>query len=256
MHNPLRSEAIMHTDAQVRKTEGRLSREDQRRIGVILQRGYDEVNHFVVRQRRAEPSNVPQMCLQTERIKAAVIEVVEDLADQDGGRPERATTHDPEAAAAVERPDDAIPALPVVKKEDLAPEWQADTPVLCAAGRGPLDEGAALMLAQLLEKHGLGARVEGAEAIARSNIFRLETSGLAMVCLSYFDANSAAHMRYTIRRIRRRLPQVRIVLGCWKSDAVATSLREAVKLCLSEAHKSQELPRSALQHAAASADAA
>jgi hypothetical protein len=207
--------------------------------------------------------------LQTERIKAAVIEVVEDLADQDDGRPERATTHDPEAAAAVERPDDAIPALPVVKKEDLAPEWQADTPVLCAAGRGPLDEAAALMLAQLLEKHGLGARVEGAEAIASSNILRLETSGLAMVCLSYFDANSAAHMRYTIRRIRRRLPQVRIVLGCWrtdadptilrdttKSDAVATSLREAVKLCLGEAHKSQELPRSDLQHAAASADAA
>jgi hypothetical protein len=187
------------------------------------------------------------------------------LADQDDGRPERATTHDPEAAAAVERPDDAIPALPVVKKEDLAPEWQADTPVLCAAGRGPLDEAAALMLAQLLEKHGLGARVEGAEAIASSNILRLETSGLA----TYFDANSAAHMRYTIRRIRRRLPQVRIVLGCWrtdadptilrdttKSDAVATSLREAVKLCLGEAHKSQELPRSDLQHAAASADAA
>lgn len=108
-----------------------------------------------------------------------------------------------------------------------------------------------------------------AEAIASSNILRLETSGVAMVCLSYFDANSAAHMRYTIRRIRRRLPEVRIVLGCWrtdadptilrdttKSDAVATSLREAVKLCLGEAHKSQELPRSDLQHAAASADAA
>jgi predicted PurR-regulated permease PerM len=205
--------------------------------------------------------------LQTERIKAAVIEVVEDLADQDDGKPERAMT--PEAAPALERQHDAILALPVVKKEDLAPEWQADTPVLCAAGRGSLDEAAAMMLAQLLEKRGLGARVEGAEAIASSNILRLETSGVAMVCLSYFDANSPAHMRYTIRRIRRRLPQVRILLGCWradadptilrdttKSDAVATSLREAVKLCLGEAHKSQELPRSALQHAAASADAA
>src|SRR5207244_804951 len=149
------------------------------------------------------------------------------LADQDDGRSERATTHDPEAAAAVERPDDALP-LPVVKKEDLAPEWQADTPVLCAAGRGPLDEAAAMMLAQLLEKHGLGARVEGAEAIASSNIFRLETSGLAMVCLSYFDANSPAHMRYTIRRIRRRLPQVRIVLGCW-TDADPTILRDTTK---------------------------
>jgi Anti-sigma factor NepR len=33
----------MHTDAQVRKAGGRLSREDQRRIGDILQRVYDEV---------------------------------------------------------------------------------------------------------------------------------------------------------------------------------------------------------------------
>jgi Anti-sigma factor NepR len=43
MHNPLRSEATMHTDAQVRRPGGRLSREDQRRIGDILQRVYDEV---------------------------------------------------------------------------------------------------------------------------------------------------------------------------------------------------------------------
>jgi len=42
-NNPLRSEATMHTDAQVRKPGGRLSREDQRRIGDILQRVYDEV---------------------------------------------------------------------------------------------------------------------------------------------------------------------------------------------------------------------
>src|SRR6267154_6542782 len=40
---PHRSEAIMHTDAQVRKAGGRLSREDQRRIGDILQRVYDDV---------------------------------------------------------------------------------------------------------------------------------------------------------------------------------------------------------------------
>jgi len=33
----------MHTDAPVRKAGGRLSREDQRRLGDILQRVYDEV---------------------------------------------------------------------------------------------------------------------------------------------------------------------------------------------------------------------
>jgi len=40
---PPRSEASMHTDAQVRKAGGRLSREDQRRLGDILQRVYDDV---------------------------------------------------------------------------------------------------------------------------------------------------------------------------------------------------------------------
>src|SRR5262249_12457856 len=42
-HQPPRSEATMHTEAQVRKAGGRLSREDQRRLGDILQRVYDEV---------------------------------------------------------------------------------------------------------------------------------------------------------------------------------------------------------------------
>ena len=129
--------------------------------------------------------------------------------------------------------------------------------MLCVAGRGPLDEAAAIMLAQLLEKHGLGARVEGADAIATSNILRLETSGVLMVCLSYLDASSPAHMRYTIRRMRRKLPKAEILLGCWttdvdatlrdtaKPDAVATTLRDAVRLCLEAARNSRDLKASA-----------
>jgi hypothetical protein len=55
-------------------------------------------------------------------------------------------------------------------------------------------------------------------------------------------------MRYTIRRMRRKLPNTQILLGCWmadvdaealrdtaKADAVATRLRDAVKLCLEAA---------------------
>jgi hypothetical protein len=173
------------------------------------------------------------------------------LAEQADGKPVVETTHDPEAAAAVEAVHDAVSDLPVLKREGLAPKWQADAPMLCVAGRGPLDEAAAAMLAQLLEKHGLGARVEGADAVATMNILRLETSGVAMVCLSYLDTNSPAHMRYTIRRMRRRLPAAQILLACWKTDAdtaalrdatkaeaVATTLREAVKLCLETARNS------------------
>ncbi|MGZ3290363.1 MAG: NepR family anti-sigma factor [Xanthobacteraceae bacterium] len=50
----LRSEATMHTDAHVRKAGGRLSREDQRRLGDILQRVYDDVIHQGVPDRFKE----------------------------------------------------------------------------------------------------------------------------------------------------------------------------------------------------------
>jgi predicted PurR-regulated permease PerM len=188
---------------------------------------------------------------QVEKIKAAVLELVDDLAVHDDGKQPEATTRDPEAAAAVETAADGAPELPVLKRERLGAEWQAAAPVLCVAGRGPLDEAAAAMLAQLLEKHGLGARVAGADAVATMNILRLETAGVAMVCLSYLDAGSAAHMRYTIRRMRRRLPTAQIVLAPWKSEqelvklrdatqaeAVAITLRDAVRLCLEAAHSS------------------
>ena len=119
--------------------------------------------------------------------------------------------------------------------------------MLCVAGRGPLDEAAAAMRASCSKSTGW-ARVPSADAVATMNILRLETSGVAMVCLSYLDTGSLAHMRYTIRRMRRELPTAQIMLGCWKADAdtaalrdstkpeaVATTLREAVKLCLEAA---------------------
>jgi hypothetical protein len=82
-------------------------------------------------------------------------------------------------------------------------------------------------------------------------VFRLDTTGVAIVCLVYLDASGPAHMRYSVRRLRRKLPKATIILGCWmkdidsavleqlrdvaKADLVATSLGEAVKLCLEAA---------------------
>jgi predicted PurR-regulated permease PerM len=205
---------------------------------------------------------------QTEKIKATILEVVDNLAEQHEGRPAGDTTHDPEAAAAVEAADKTVPELVVVKREGLGPEWRTDAPVLCVAGRTPLDQAAAAMLAQLLGKHGLGARVEGADAVATMNILRLETSGVALVCLSYLDAGSLAHMRYTIRRMRRRLPAAQVLLACWKADvdpatlrdstqadAVATTLPEAARFCL-EAARNSSFRADAQESSEASATAA
>src|SRR3984885_5632505 len=188
------------------------------------------------------------------KIRDAVTEFASDLSTQDDSIPEIASpTMDAEAAAAIEAvPDTAISSnLPVVRKTDLPLGWQGEAPVLCLAGRTLLDEAAAVLFAQLSNAHGLAARVEPAVALSTTNILRLETTGVAIVCLSYLDASSPAHMRYSVRRLRRRLPKATILLGCWaedidkdslealretaKADLVAGSLREAMMICRTSA---------------------
>lgn len=166
---------------------------------------------------------------QTVAIRTAVLELVDDLADAKDEKPATKTTHDTEAAAALESLEDKSIAVPVLAHDTLPAAWQDAAPVLCAAGRGPLDEAVAAMLAQLLQKHGLNARVAGADAIAGPNMPQLETAGVALVCLSYLDTSSVAHMRYAMRRLRRRLPQAGMLLGGWLADADTASLRDLVR---------------------------
>jgi hypothetical protein len=203
------------------------------------------------------------------KIRDAVTEFASDLSTQDDSIPEVASpTMDAEAAAAVEAvPDTAISSnRPVVQKTDLPLGWQGEAPVLCLAGRTPLDEAAAALFAQLSNAHGLMARVQPAEALSPANIARLDTAGVAIVCLSYLDASSPAHMRYSVRRLRRKLPRAVIMLGCWaedigkealealretaKADIAAGSLSEAMMICRSTAGVSeadQDIPANSLR---------
>jgi predicted PurR-regulated permease PerM len=163
------------------------------------------------------------------KIRDAVTEFASDLSTRDDAIPEVSSpTIDAEAAAAVETVHDtAISSnLPVVRKADLPLHWQGEFPVLSLAGRTPLDEAAAVLFAQLSNAHGLAARVEPADALSPANILTLGTSGVAIVCLSYLDASSPAHMRYSVRRLRRQLPTITIMLGCWAEDIGAEALEE------------------------------
>ena len=193
------------------------------------------------------------------RIRDTVFEFANDLSDQPDHEPsgDQSTT-DAEAIAAVEgMPSVSVHAeLPVLHKDELSPPWQGECPVLLVAGRTMLDEAAAMMLGHLFNTHGLASRVEGAEALSTTNIFRLDTSGIAMVCLCYLGAANPAHLRYAVRRIRRKLPMARILVGCWtdldiaghaealreaaKADYFASTLRDATRICLEAAMSGQD----------------
>jgi predicted PurR-regulated permease PerM len=159
---------------------------------------------------------------QLEQIKAVVNALVHDLnAHEDVEPPVHEAKDEPVASPESEKPAIKDPAVSeAAPQEDRIPEiWRADGAILCIAGRGPLDDAAAEMMAQLLGKHGLGTRVVPHGAASRSAIFGLDVTGVQMVCVCYLKIEGTpAHLRYLLRRLKKHVPNVPIVAGLWGSD--------------------------------------
>jgi hypothetical protein len=180
--------------------------------------------------------------------------VLEMVGDLDGHDDQNATSRDSDGApVALPDRESRLPQRPVAGP-DFEPgrglsAWNTAAPVLCVAGRGPLDEAAAAMLAQLLGKHGIGARTEPHAAVTRGRVVELGSAEVAMVCLCYVEiSGNPAHLRYLLRRVRQQLPGVVVAVGLWPAneavlqderlrhalgaDHTTTSLTETVNLCL------------------------
>ncbi len=145
--------------------------------------------------------------------------------------------------------------LPILEPADLAPGWGDEDSVLCIGGRTPLDEAAAAMLAGLLKKHGLKARLAESEAISAGHIASLDAAKVKLVCLSFLGIGSrSAQVRYLVRRLRRILPPGCLILvGYWaadaagapvkaleetaEADAYATSLQQASEISVNAARR-------------------
>jgi len=198
---------------------------------------------------------------QLERIHEVIVELVDDLDDY--GDVDLAS---PETSKAIVAPPDAERNMPRAQAPSTAVPDLADRqrrtekPVLCIAARGPLDESASTILAQLLEKHGLDARVLSASAVSRTAISRIDISEVAMICVSYLNSSGTmAPLRHLLRRVRQHAPGVPILVGLWGAgesvsevdrqraegaDHCVASLRAAVKTCL----KTVQAARAAIIH--------
>jgi hypothetical protein len=117
---------------------------------------------------------------------------------------------------------------------------------VCVAGRNELDETAALCLAHFLKlQNGAGeVHALSADALGSDNLYISPLRNAGLVCLSLISTSSPARARYLVRRIRRRAPRARVVVGLWGSakadhptaetaaatgaDAVISSLRDAI----------------------------
>jgi hypothetical protein len=84
------------------------------------------------------------------------------------------------------------------------------------------------MIAQLVERQGIGARAEEADALSMSRIFGLDTKDVALVCLCYVENATSAQIRYAIRRLRRKAPEAYILVATL-GEAGNTDGREALQ---------------------------
>ncbi len=131
------------------------------------------------------------------RIAASATEVIENLSDH-----EDAPTLDGTKLLAVD------PA-------SRPAEWTRPGAVLCLGGRGPLDDAVAAALVQCLVKQGFGAVAAPHDMLGKTKIHALAIDDARLVILSCLDGSSAAYLRFALRRLRRRKPDVPLLVGAW-----------------------------------------
>lgn len=129
-------------------------------------------------------------------------------------------------------------------------------PVLCVAGRGPLDEAAALLLVDMLGKYGVGARVVSSDETSATHIRELSCAGVRLTCVSYLEPGTFKNARYQVRRLRKHMPGVPVIAIFWglagdnsryldgieatESDIVTTGLKETVQHILAFARRASQ----------------
>lgn len=134
--------------------------------------------------------------------------------------------------------------------DDLREQYRPETPpapappVICMGGKWEVDTIAGEMLAHALVLEGINAEYRPAVTVSAAAIAKLDLGQTNTVCLSFFTASPALPARHLCRRLRRRWPELRIVLALWNApeellkeealetlgaDAVVTSIDEAVR---------------------------
>jgi hypothetical protein len=180
---------------------------------------YDEVAARALMLAQADVNRGVLDGLRQARIRDAIKGLIGNLADR----------KDREAAS-------ALGELPLSWKQ---------TPVMCIAGRGPLDEAAALLLVDMLGKYGIASRVVSSDQASATQIESLDVDGVRIACLSYLEPGTYKNARYQVRRLRKRIPGVPVMAIFWglgndhsryldsveatECDLVTTGLKETIQ---------------------------
>jgi predicted PurR-regulated permease PerM len=157
---------------------------------------------------------------QLTSVRDSTADVVADLAGaSDAAVDVKSRELDAETEAAIEASSENLTPPPVLAEGEIKPEWRAPGAVVCIGGHSELDEAAATILAQLLDKHGLPAETLGPDALRTADLFRRDLSAAQFLCLCFLDASNVAHIRYGARKLRRKAPNATLAVVLLADDA-------------------------------------
>ncbi|MGO4447802.1 AI-2E family transporter [Phyllobacterium sp. TAF24] len=136
------------------------------------------------------------------RVVQSMIRLVENLSDHE----------DMEEEA----DEDATSAEPAKAKNDTTKKPKT---IISAGGRGNLDDAAAVIVGDILERQDFDVRDITHDELETVNIDKLDLTDASAVYVSYLNTSSIAHARYLVRRIRRRNARIKIIIGFWAEDS-------------------------------------
>ena len=232
---------------------------------------YDYYDDVVIEGLRLAQADADRGTLELERLPQILetAEIVVDALSEHGIAPKKskraAAAEEAEAAA---KADELITSAAAAEEEieavvganfdsELIPSaWRTENAVLVVANRTALDEAAALLLAQLLGKCGISAKVLGPGEAKLGSLRRDYINGIQLICLSALDASErSAHARFLIRRLSRSAPEAILLGGFWKLDTsdgrgkglvdnadvdkIVHTLKDALAFCLQAAMASE-----------------
>ncbi|WP_292668109.1 AI-2E family transporter [Mesorhizobium sp.] len=107
------------------------------------------------------------------------------------------------------------PAEAGVEEEEVDLPDGSGIAVLCAGGRGELDDAAAAMLAQVLEVQGASVSKASFTELEPLAIRRLDLETIDAVVIGFLNRQSTRHARFMVRRLKRVKAKLRVGIVFW-----------------------------------------
>jgi predicted PurR-regulated permease PerM len=144
---------------------------------------------------------------------------------------------------------DAVSTEPSAVSAEIAARPRGEgRVVLCAGGRGELDDAASLMIAQVLAQEGATVRSVIHRDLESARLGSLDLEGVDCVVIGFLNASSETHARYMVRRLKRLRRGLRVGVVFWTGvdNAIEDVKRSAAIGCDFVAHSMADAVAGAL----------